>query len=196
VGTSATHTYLNELTRRLDNILASRAGVYLIGSAAVGAYRPGASDLDVIAAADAVGEDAVEAILARCSHEALPCPARKLELVVYEWDALARPGERPRWTLNFDTGKGERHVGRDPVQEPPHWFVLDLAFARRHAVTLAGPPATDAIGAIPDELIRSALADAVAWYAEHEPGEPARLAARRARHWQATGEFATKLDVS
>jgi len=34
----------------------------------------------------------MDAVVARCSHSALPCPASKLELVVYERAAAARPG--------------------------------------------------------------------------------------------------------
>jgi hypothetical protein len=190
------HSYLSALSERIAEILRERlVGVYLTGSAAVGAYAPGRSDVDVLVACAELSADGLDAIVERCSHQALPCPATKLELVVYELEALAAPGRRPRWSLNFDTGSAVHHVGRDPGAEAAHWFVLDLAFARRHAVALLGPPASHVIGDPGREAVGAAFADAVAWYAEHEPGGPAEIAARRARHWHATGEFATKADV-
>src|SRR5881409_2250863 len=108
-------SYLDQLLSALTGTFGNALNaVYISGSAAVGAYRPGESDLDVLVAVDQAPRSALEAVVARCSHEALPCPATKLELVVYERSALAAPGERPRWSLNFDTGPGVHHVGFDP----------------------------------------------------------------------------------
>jgi hypothetical protein len=142
--------------------------------------------------ADSADRARLDALVATCSHEALPCPAKKLELVVYEPDALATPGERPRWSLNFDTGAGVRQVDFDPATQPAHWFVLDLAFARRHAVALIGPPPRELIGDPGDAAVSAAFADMVAWYEANEPGEAAALTALRARHWAATRTFAAK----
>lgn len=182
--------YVTQLVDRLGHARA----VYLIGSAAMGAYVPGRSDLDVMVVVDAPLSDAArDAIVARCSHQALPCPARKLELVVYTAEQVAAPARHQRWELNLNTGAGEPlHAGADPAAEPWFWFVLDLAQAREHAVTLHGPPPAETIGAVPRELAMEALADAVAWYARNEPGEPAFLAAARAWRFAETGEWSPK----
>ena len=175
----------------MGNALATRlVGVYLTGSAAVGAFRPGSSDLDVLVVADGAERSQLDAIVASCSHQALPCPASKLELVVYERDALAVPGELPRWSLNFDTGPHEHHVGRDPMAEPAHWFVVDLEFARRNAVALDGPPAPELIGAAEPGAVATAMDAIVDWYRAR--GEQGLAAARRAEHWRRTGEFMPK----
>jgi hypothetical protein len=188
--------YLTALTRRLDKAIGTELlAAYLSGSAAVGAFRDGQSDLDVIVVVDTARAADMDAVVARCSHAALPCPASKLELVVYERGAAARPGTSPRWSLNFDTGPGVHQVDFDPAAQPGHWFVLDLAFAHRHAIPLAGPPPADLIGDPGEDAVRAAFKQAIAWYAEHEPGEPARIASLRARHWERTGEFASKPDV-
>ena len=183
--------YLDLITAALRDALgdALRA-VYLTGSGAVGALRAG-SDLDVLVAVEGADHAALEDVVRRCRHEAIPCPARKLELVVYELDVLATPGARPRWSLNLNTGADEHHVGFDPRAEPPHWFVLDLAFARRHARSLAGPPAAELIGPVDDGTVRDAFAAMVDWYERDEPAG-AGLARARAEHWLATGEFASK----
>jgi hypothetical protein len=187
------HLYLAQLVAALDAALGSAMrAVYLTGSAAVGAYRPGESDLDALVVADPADRPRLDAVVAKCSHEVLPCPATKLELVVYEPAALVAPGDRPRWSLNFDTGAGVRQVDFDPATQPAHWFVLDLAFARHHAVALVGPPAAELIGDPGDAAVSAAFADMVEWYEANEPGAAATLAALRARHWAATRTFAPK----
>ena len=100
------------------------------------------------------------------------------------------------WELNLNTGAAEPlHVGTDPAAEPWHWFVIDLALGRDHAVALAGPPPAELIGPVPRELALDALAEAVAWYARHEPGEPAFLAAARAWRYFEEGVWSSKRDA-
>lgn len=181
--------YLGALLERLP---AARA-VYLTGSAALGAYVPGRSDLDVMVIADAPVDAA--GIAARCSHAALPCPARKLELVVYTPEQVSEPSRDQRWELNLNTGAEEQHVGTDPDAEPWFWFVLDLALAREHGVALHGPPPAEVIGPAPREVVLAAQADAVAWYAHNEPGEGALLAAARAWLYAEEGRFAGKREA-
>lgn len=175
--------YLDELTARLRRALDLR-GVYLIGSAALGGYRPGKSDLDVLAvSATPVTAGQRAAVVATCRHEALPCPARKLELVVYAPD-----GETVELNLN---------TGRDETETPDvdgFWFVLDRAIAHRYAHPLLGPPPQQAIAAPADDAVDRALDEQVAWYEANEPGEPARIAAARARAYRETGTWARKTD--
>lgn len=87
--------YLDELVGRLESVTELDA-VYLFGSAAQGAYEHGRSDVDVIAVTARPSSPAVKQALAAVA-ESLPCPARKLELVVY-----ARGAERHE--LNVETG--------------------------------------------------------------------------------------------
>jgi hypothetical protein len=185
--------YLAELSARLGGARA----VYLIGSPALGAYRPGRSDLDVLAVVDApLAAAQRERIVACCSHDALPCPARRLELVVYTAEQVAAPARDQRWELNLNTGAGTPlHAGADPTAEPWHWFVLDLAQAREHAIALAGPPARELIGPVPRALALDAHAESVAWYARHEPGEAALLAAARAWRYAEEGVWSSKRDA-
>ena len=184
--------YLDNLASAIEQALEnSLRGVYLTGSAAVGAYRAASSDLDVLVATEGASRPALEAVVATCSHDALPCPAEKLELVVYELDALAAPSARPRWSLNFDTGHDARQIDWDPTTQPSHWFAIDLAFARAHARPLLGPPADEVIGEPADGALRTAFDEMVEWYETHEPAR-ADVARARAEHWRMTGTFAPK----
>ncbi|MDQ3742103.1 MAG: nucleotidyltransferase domain-containing protein [Actinomycetota bacterium] len=189
----AAREYVAELDRRL----ADARGVYVVGSAALGGYEPGRSDLDVLVVVDApLSGDERRAIVARCSHDALPCPARKLELVVYTAEQVAAPRRDQPFELNLNTGADEPlHAGSDPAAEPWHWFVLDLAQAREHAIALHGPPAREVIGAVPRELVMDAMAELLAWYARNEPGEQLVLAAARAWHYAETGAFVPKREA-
>ena len=187
---AAARAYVTELGRRL----ASARAVYVIGSAALGAYDPASSDLDALVVVDAPLSAAErDAIVARCSHDALPCPARKLELVVYTAEQAAAPSRGQRWELNLNTGRDEPlHAGADPSAEPWHWFVLDLAQAREHAIALHGPPARELIGEVPRDLVKGAMGEALAWFAREEPGEQLVLAAARAWRYAEEGVFTPK----
>jgi Nucleotidyltransferase domain len=191
-GVAHSRNYVDALAGAIRDALGTQLrAVYLTGSAAVGAYVPAESDIDVLVAVEGADRAALERVVEMCGHEALPCPARKLELVVYELVALAQPDARPRWSLNFNTGACTYHVGFDPGQEPAHWFVLDLAFARRHAQAVVGPLPAELIGDPGDTAIAQALDDMVEWYERNEP-EGAVVARRRAEHWRATGTFVAK----
>src|SRR3954465_7470222 len=98
--------YLAELARRLRDVLGDDLlGVYAGGSYALGAYEPGRSDVDVTAVErGALTPETKQAVVERGRHEALPCPARGLELVVYPL-ATARAGDdEPGFELNLNTG--------------------------------------------------------------------------------------------
>jgi hypothetical protein len=132
-------------------------------------------------------------IAEHCSHVALPCPARQLELVVISAEAARQPTSAPRWELNLNTGPGRLdHVGLDPTAEPAHWFVLDLAIAHQCGVPRAGPCAQEVIGKPEAREVRFAQAEAVAWYAGNDMPAETVAAACRAWHWLATGTFAAK----
>jgi hypothetical protein len=181
--------YLDKLTSALGPALGdSLRAVYITGSAAVGAYRPGSSDLDVLVAAEGASRAQLEQVVATCSHNVLPVPATKLELVVYEVAELAAPHVPPRWSLNFDTGESTRQIDLDPAMQPSHWFVLDLAFAHLHAKPLLG---SAAIGSPDRNAIERAFDEMIEWFEANEP-DAAAVARRRADHWRRTGTFMPK----
>jgi Domain of unknown function (DUF4111) len=187
--------YLEQLVARLSSLLADRLiGVYVIGGVAFGEYRPKRSDLDVYAVVQSALEpDQKLSVVGCCSHRMLPCPARRLELVVISVHAALRPGKAPQWELNFNTGARQLdHVGLDPSAEPSHWFLVDLAIANERGIALLGPPPHEMMAAPEPGIVRKALTEVVAWYAQNDKGEEAVLAACRAWHWLETGSFASK----
>jgi len=135
-------SYLNALVERLCGALGERlVAVWLIGSAAMGAYRPGESDLDVavVVTGPPIDVDVGD----------LPVPATKLELVFYD--------EEMGVLLDPNPGSGD------------HWYVIDLAIAREHGRALFGPEPAELIAPIPRAAVLSALERSDRWHAEHEP---------------------------
>jgi predicted nucleotidyltransferase len=171
--------YLDELVRRLAAVVELDA-VYLFGSAAQGAYEHGRSDVDVIAVASRPSSRAEKQALAEAA-ESLPCPARKLELVVY-----ARGAERHE--LNVNTGE---LVHFEPDDDPEFWFVLDRSIAEQHAIPLLGPPWAEVFPPVPREAVLAALESASSFDAWDDP-DGASLAAARARIWRETGDWVPK----
>ena len=162
-------------------------GVYLLGSAALGDYRAGRSDLDLaVVVARRLGEPEKERLAGRLDHRTLPCPARKLELVVYERDRLRR--EDVSFELDLNTGPGLHEWRGDPSASPRHWFVLDVAIGREHATALAGPPAREVFPEQGRGEILRALRESLDWQADL--AEPGDLVLNACRTWRFVEECA------
>ena len=104
--------YLAELVARLRAVAGERlVGAWLVGSAALGDFDPARSDLDVQAVtAERLSRVERRLIVDTASHDALPCPVRGLELVLYAREELAIPA----YELNLNTGpRMERRVSYD-----------------------------------------------------------------------------------
>lgn len=171
------------------------AGVYLMGSAAMGADVPGVSDLDVWALVRGpVPLATKEALAARVDQAALPCPARGLELVV----ARFGPGGEPVVELNLNDGPAmERHVALDASEEPRHWFVLDAAIGREHGRALLGPSPAVAFPAVPRSVQLAAIVESLDWYAAQEPDtRKAVLTAARGWRYAVEGAWSSKDDAA
>ena len=154
---------------------------YLVGSGAVGGFDPTTSDVDVVV----VVERALAADRPRTidSIGALPCPVRDLELVIY-----VEGTQPPDFELNLNHG--------EETDAEAFWFVLDAARAQDRAVALLHDRCwTDVFERIPDERIREAARESLAW-SEQSDGEFARMNAARTRHYLEHGEWLSKRDLS
>jgi Domain of unknown function (DUF4111) len=191
--------YCAALLVALRGVLGERlVGAWVIGSAGAGVYEPGISDIDVTVGASGPLENEVRRRLAaELSHAALPCPARKLELVVYTRAVLAAP-ERLAFELNLNTGASEPdHITFDIAHESPHWFLLDLAIAREASVALSGPPLATLLGPIPRSASLAALRLSLDWFEANEPDRASvLLAACRAWRFAEEGVWGTKPEAA
>jgi hypothetical protein len=192
--------YLHRLTERLRSMLDRRlVGVWVVNSGARGDYVPGHSDLDIaVGVADVLDRSAKERLADALRHASLPVPSPRLELVVYRREVLADPGRHPRFELNLNTGPAiADHVTLDAADEPPHWFVLDLAAARERSLAIVGPPLGELIGPIDDAVVLEALLASQSWHAAHDADAPNRvLNACRAWLWLVERRWSSKTEAA
>ena len=185
--------YLSELTTRLTARLGDRLlGAWIVGSGALGDFDSQRSDIDVQAVSAApVPRAELEGLAATLSHDALPCPVRGLEFVLYSEEGLADP-RGPAFQLNLNSGPAMTYEeGYDPESVPRFWFVLDVAIAREHARPLVGLDPAAVLPALPPRLVGSSLRDALEWFSAHDAAQ-AVLAACRAWAWTADGRWLSK----
>jgi hypothetical protein len=184
-----------EVRQRLRERLGEQLlGAWLLGSAALGDFDAGRSDLDVQAVSTerlAGGER--ERLAESLSHERLPCPARGLEFVLYaREDLAARAG--PAFQLNLNSGaRIERHLALDPAADPRFWFVIDASVARQRALRLAGSAAQAVFPPLPRARVLEALREALQWY-EDRGDSPVEtiLSACRTWGWAVDGRWRSK----
>jgi hypothetical protein len=188
--------YLRELATRLHGLLGhDLVGVYAGGSYALGDYRRESSDLDVAAVVEAALDDEVkDALAARLSHEALPCPARGLELVVFRLETARSDGAEADFELNLNSGRElEPRLDRGPGSVAAHWFPIDRSILAQAGLTLAGPPAAEVFAAPRSEALLPVLAESVRWHRRDPRGEGAALAnACRAQRFASEGHWSSK----
>jgi hypothetical protein len=167
-------------------------GVYLAGSGALGGYIHGRSDVDVaVVVRRPLDRAKKEELVASLRHEALRCPARGLELVVY-----AQGSGVPELNLNSG-GRMAFLATFEPGTDSPHWFVLDRAIIAQRGLVLTGPPPAEALVQPSEDEILAALAIGLEWYRDRpeEPRDDAALNAVRSRAYLDTGRWASKAEA-
>ena len=187
------------MARRLSDAVGDRLrGAWLVGSAGLGDFVPERSDLDIQAVTTGVVPERERRELAvTLSHEALPCPARGLEFVLYAEPDL-HGADGPAFQLNLNTGaRMARHVALDPAADPRFWFVIDVAIGRRHNRCLAGAPAEWVLPELPRALVLRALLDSIAWHRQSDdPNADAVASAARAWAWATDGRWRSKREAA
>jgi len=159
--------YHRELARRLRTILGERLlGVYASGSLALEDFDPARSDLDVVAVAGgSVTAADKEEIVGRLRHEALPCPARGLEFVLYPEETVRAPSAEAAFLLNLNTGpRMAFRVDFEPGAVERHWFPIDRAIVRASGAAIAGPSPDELFAPIPRRLLVQAVREALEWH--------------------------------
>jgi hypothetical protein len=180
--------YLQDLVEQTEAALGEDlVGVYATGSLALGAFQEGRSDVDVaVVCRSELPAPVKSQLVGRLRHEALPCPARGLELVVYRRAAAMSGTAEPGFELELNTGPDmEFRVTWRPEDRPAEdglfWYGLDRSLLHRSGLRLVGPPASDVFSDLAREAVDDLLVASLRWWiARPAPSEDAVLGACRA----------------
>jgi hypothetical protein len=160
-------SYGTAVADRLDATLTGGVlGTYFAGSVAFGDYVHGSSDIDIaVVTAVPPSAEEIDDVVDRLAHPTLPCPARGLELVVYDRRNTAVATDGAAFELNFDTGAGvttqiDRAADRDRV--PSYWFVIDRAVVAAHGETIRGPDPRQLFAPMPRAWMLRAMRESLA----------------------------------
>ncbi|TCB90292.1 nucleotidyltransferase domain-containing protein [Micromonospora zingiberis] len=163
--------YLTELVAVCADLLgAGLHGSYAAGSVGLGAYQPGRSDVDVaLVCADRLDRAVAGELVARLRHEALPCPARGLELVVYRREVARSGTPEPGFEVELNTGAGmDFRASYGPADRPAadglFWYALDRSILHQSGRTLSGPPAAEAFADLAPDDLRRLIGEALRWW--------------------------------
>jgi hypothetical protein len=159
--------YGSAVAAGLDAALAGGVlGTYFTGSVALGDYEPVVSDIDIVAVT-ATPPSAAElaGVVDRLAHPTLPCPARGLELVLYDRRSTSVATDGAAFALNLNTGprmatQVDLTADRDRV--PAFWFVIDRAVVARHGCTIRGPEPQELFAPLPRSWTLRAMGESIA----------------------------------
>jgi hypothetical protein len=158
--------YLDAVTARVRDVLGDHVvGVYTTGSLALADYRPGRSDIDLMAVVDGSPDvDLRRQLAGNLDHHELACPASGLEFVLYPLTTVERATLAAGYLLNLNTGPALPPVTSfDPGDEPAFWYPIDRAITHQSGESLYGPPAAEPFAALPfDDLLRVVIASVAA----------------------------------
>jgi hypothetical protein len=163
--------YLDALvTTAQETLDRNLVGAYGAGSIALDAYQPGRSDLDVaLVCEEPLGLAQKQELVGRLRHEALPCPARGLELVVYRRPVAQSGTPEAGFEVELNTGAGmafrATYAAHDrPAADGHFWYALDRSILHQSGRVLLGPPAAEMFGDLSPGALRTLLVEALSWW--------------------------------
>ena len=185
----AAREYLAALAARCRDILErDLIGVYAAGSLALEGYQPGRSDIDVaVVVSGPLSAPAKQALVEGLRHEALPCPARGLELVAYRTEVAAAAAGEPGFEVELNSGAampfrvtwtGQARREADGT----FWYAIDRSILAERGVTVYGPAAGTIFCPVPDERLVNLLIDSLRWHLG-QPGDDREEAAVPGPAW-------------
>jgi hypothetical protein len=197
----AVRAYAIAVAERLHGLLDSDlVGVYLVGSAALGGFAEGRSDIDIQGVcALPLAQRRKEEIVDALAHPALVCPARGCECVVYQRAVVAEANAHAAYEINLNSGPHMAlHVSYDPSEDPAFWFVLDRAILRDQGVRLLGPEPRELVAPIPYAWIQEALLTALRWHVDNDLRVGADSVLNACRAWRFAEErrWSSKVDAA
>ncbi len=189
--------YAEQLAAEIADHAESRLlAAYLHGSAALGGWVPGKSDVDILfVVADDTGGSTADSLAEIVVAAGATCPGRDLEASIVTATAARTPG--PPWPYLRHVVAGPAQVARmvRPDHEAPgdRDLLMHYAVCRAAGLAVLGPAATELIGPIERAAIVAYLADELDWGLANASESYVVLNACRARVYLADNAIVSKL---
>jgi hypothetical protein len=179
----------SDLAAACDGALAA---AYLHGSAALGGWVAGHSDVDVLFI---VAAQVPEVDMARAGELLLAsgasCPGSGLECSIVTAEAARNPAPPWPFVLHAATAEGKLARGDRVAGDPD--LLIHYAVCRAAGVRLLGPPPSDCIGPVERPVILAYLAEELGWGLAHAAECYAVLNACRALVFLSDGQIVSKV---
>lgn len=192
---SGLDVYLEEFAHRISNVLGdSLVAIYLHGSAAMDAFVPSRSDVDVVCVTGGPLSPSQKRELAEAlSEESLPCPGVGLEMSVVTVAEARSPSDLPRFELHIATE--ENRIVDGSGRGGNLDLVVEFAMTRGRGVALLGPPPSDLIAPVDRAAVLGAMAEDLRWAIENDRAGYAVLNACRCLRFLREGTLGSKLEA-
>jgi hypothetical protein len=167
---------------------------YLHGSAVLGGWLPGRSDVDAMFVTEAdLPPATVTAVAEVLVAGAADCPGTNLECSVVTTGQARRPSAPWPFVLHVHAGAGAPRVVRGDGSAGDADLLMHYVVCRVAGWALHGPPPRNVIGAVPRPVILSYLADELDWGLANALEPYAVLNACRALAFAADGNIVSKI---
>lgn len=158
-------TYLNHVVGLVNQVLGeSLVGLYLHGSAVLGSFAPGKSDIDLLAVLGETPDPPRLGQLGEALHPDVIAHPSPLDLHVVTQETLR--SHEPRWEAWFSSHPawGEFRVVLDPTEDRDLFLAFHIC--RRQGRALVGPPPEELFPEVPlRHLLQAADANLTFWQA-------------------------------
>ncbi len=174
----------------------SLLAAYVHGSAALGGWVPGMSDVDILfVVADDTGKSTADSMAAVIESWGAMCPGRDLEASIVTAAEARDPGPPWPYLRHVVAGPAEtaRVVRPDLAAPGDRDLLMHYAVCRAAGRAVLGPPPGDVIGPIARAEVLTYLADELAWGLANAPERYAVLNACRARIYWSDGAIVSKI---
>ena len=187
--------FTRDLAEALEGVAGdSLVGVYLHGSAVLGDWSAGASDVDVLVVArSGVAPIIVERMVAVLSAER-DCPGVGLEVSVVEADAAAAPTAPWPFVVHVTTAAHDRQIIWGTPSTGDVDLILHYALTRAFGWRAIGASPETIVGAISERVIVRQLANELRWGIDHASESYAVLNACRALRYRAERVLCSKTE--
>lgn len=186
--------FSRDVGRRLDRALGENLiGLYLHGSATMGAFQYLRSDFDMLAVVEEpLTKDQQRQIAELLMDPEMPCPGSGLELSIVTDASLDVESHSPPFELHLCTVPEARTFvdGHGHPGDPD--LLLHYAVAREKGRAIIGPEPEEMFPIIPRSWVLEAMADELGWAVANATPGYAVLNAVRALRYAYTGELVSK----